>query len=215
MKSVGAVYEAIMGTSMYYSTGCISRTKEWTILWTSGWPAGPREVRYVNYRPTYVSSFPFPFYTLYHVRSFPSSSPLPLSVGYLGCQPIRLGTAHRRSRCTQSSRETDESTLWPVAEKHSFCPLSISLQKQWRVEISPLYAAARLLDSGFSLIVSGCLPLSVPLYDFSRRRLTWSIDGEDPSTLADESRTNYGKMGMKSLYDHTELNFNYIEVSFM
>lgn len=59
----------------------------------------------------------------------PRLIPVPLPVGYLGCQPIRLGTAHRRSRCTQGSRETDESTLRPEAEKRSFCPLSISLRK--------------------------------------------------------------------------------------
>ena len=48
-------------------------------------------------------------------------SPLVLSHRLaLGCQPIRLGTAHRRSRCTQGSRETDESTLRPRSREETF-----------------------------------------------------------------------------------------------
>lgn len=52
---------------------------------------------------------------------------------------------HRRSRCTQGSRETDESTLRPEnAEKRSFCPLSSSLREQRgeeRTRLAPIYAA--------------------------------------------------------------------------
>jgi len=115
---------------MYYHARCVSRTTEWTTLRTNrrlgsrlDQSAGSREVRYVNYRPTYVSLS----------RSTTSHIPVPslLSVGYLGCQPIRLGTAPiaglvaRRARVRPTSRPYD-----PNAGQRSFCPLSISLRKQ-------------------------------------------------------------------------------------
>jgi len=76
---------------------------------------------------------------------------------------------HRRSRCTQGSRETDESTLRPEnAEKRSFCPLSSSLQKQHgeKGRGSPLYT--QFSSSSNRLLCAS--------FDFSRRRLTWSSD---------------------------------------
>lgn len=71
-----------------------------------GQRAGSREVRYVNYRPTYVS---------------PSrSTTRPTSPSHPSCRGLPRLPAdsswngpHRRSRCTQGSRETDESTLRP------------------------------------------------------------------------------------------------------
>jgi len=98
---------------MYYYARCVSRTTEWTTLRTNrrsgsrlDQSAGSREVRYVNYRPTYVSLS----------RSTTSHIPRPIP---LICGLPRLPAdsswngPHRRSRCTQGSRETDESTLRP------------------------------------------------------------------------------------------------------
>jgi hypothetical protein len=82
------------------------------------------------------------------------TSPVPslLSVGYLGCQPIRLGTAPiaglvaRRARVRPTSRPYD-----PNAGQHSFCPLSISLRKQHG---EPLTLAS---DPGFNCSSSAVL----------------------------------------------------------
>lgn len=94
---------------------CVSRTTERTNdRARTARRAGSREVRYVNYRPTYVS-----------LSRSTASLPQTLAVGYLGCQPIRLETAPSpvgRSRCTQGSRETDESTLRPETFRFALFP---------------------------------------------------------------------------------------------
>jgi len=103
------------------------RTSKWTNERTNepvsrAWHVGSREVRYVNYRPTYVS--------LSRSRIPHASHPPSRKLPRLPADSSWNGP-HRRSRCTQGSRETDESTLRPEnAEKHSFCPLSSSLREQ-------------------------------------------------------------------------------------
>lgn len=70
----------------------------------------------------------------------PPLVPQPLAVGYLGCQPIRLGTAPiaglvaRRARVRPTSR--------PYDPKRSFCPLSNSLLSQLDRGLAPLLLTA-------------------------------------------------------------------------